>query len=86
MIISLDLYVLPYLKWVLPYISYFDNDEKNKHFLWLRMIGYWLKIMKFGTKLKRHQTKFDSMPVYDKNYIKVKVSVFNGVVNRNFKF
>ena len=24
------------------------------------------------------------MPVYDKNYIKVKVSVFNGVVNRNF--
>ena len=57
---------------------------KKKHFLWLRMIGYWLKIMKFGTKLKRHQTKFDSMPVYDKNYIKVKVSVFNGVVNRNF--
>ena len=37
-------------------------------------------------KLKRHQTKFHSMPVYDEKYIKVKVSVFNGVVNRNFKF
>ena len=35
-------------------------------------------------KLKRHQTKFHSMPVYDEKYIKVKVSVFNGVVNRNF--
>ena len=29
-------------------------------------------------------TKIHSMPIYDKKYIKVKVQVLNGVVNKNF--
>ena len=60
MIISLDLYVLPYLKWVLPYISYFDNDEK-KTFLMIKddrvLIEnneIWDKIKKASNKIWQH--------------------------------
>ena len=38
------------------YMKYFENGGKIC-FLWLKMIAHWLNIMKFGTKLKWHQTK-----------------------------
>ena len=46
MIISLDRYVLLCLKNIL-------KMEKKSCLLELKMIAYWLDIMKFGTKLKR---------------------------------
>ena len=47
MIISLDRYVLLCLKNIL-------KTEKKSYLLELKMIAYWLDIMKFGTKLKRY--------------------------------
>ena len=44
------------------------------------MIVYWLNITKFGTL----NTKFQTMPVYDEQYIKSKVRKFNGVIKTNF--
>ena len=41
--------------------------------------------MKFGDKIKETSNmKFHSKPVYDEQYIKVKVRQFNGVIKINF--
>ena len=41
--------------------------------------------MKFGDKIKETlNMKFHSKPVYDEQYIKVKVREFNGVIKTNF--
>ena len=49
----------------------------------LKMTAYWLMI--FETEFKKMlSTKFHSMTVYDKNYIKAKLKEFNDVVNTNF--
>ena len=37
--------------------------------------------MKFGKKLKKHQKKFDSEPVYNKKYLKAKVNSYKGKIN-----
>ena len=50
------------------------------------MIGYWLKMMKFGTKLKKiHEAyNFITCLFMKRNYMKTKVKEFNSVVNINF--
>ena len=64
------------------YLKYFDNGGKNMS-LAIKMTAYWLMI--FETEFKKMlSTKFHSMPVYDKNYIKAKLKEFNDVVNTNF--
>ena len=41
--------------------------------------------MKIGDKIKETlNMKFHSKPVYDEQYIKVKVRQFNGVIKTNF--
>ena len=35
------------------YIKYIKNGGKTMYFM-IKEIGYWLNIMKFGTRLKRH--------------------------------
>ena len=62
------------------YIKYFGNGGKNMSFM-SKMIACWINIMKFGTKLN---TKFHSMPVYDKKNIKAKEGKFNVVIKTNF--
>ena len=38
------------------YVKYFENGGKIC-LSWLIMTAYWLNIMKFGTRLKRHLTQ-----------------------------
>ena len=66
------------------YIKCFDNDRKNISFeigngnILVKYIDIWNKIK------KTFDIKFQSKPVCDEKYIKVKVKIFNGIVNTVF--
>ena len=55
------------------YIKYFDNGGKNMSFM-IEDDSLLVKYSEVWNKIKKTlNTKFDSMPVYDKKYIKAKV-------------
>ena len=66
------------------YIKYFENGGKDMSFV--IKDGMCLnKNNEIWDKIKNTlNTKFQSMPIYDEKYIKVKVREFNGVIKTNF--
>ena len=66
------------------YIKYFENGGKNMSFV-IKDNDVLDKYNEIWDKIKETlSTKFHSMPVYDKKYIKAKVREFNGVIKTNF--
>ena len=66
------------------YIKYFENGGKNMSFV-IKDDDVLDKYNEIWDKIKETlSTKFHSMPVYDKKYIKAKVREFNGVIKTNF--
>ena len=61
------------------YIKYFDNGGKNMSF----MIKNDMVLIKYNKIWDKIKNIFQSIPVYDGKYIKVKVKEFNSVVNTN---
>ena len=66
------------------YIKYFENGGKNMSFLikddkvWENYKKYW-DVIKTKLRIRLH-----SKPIYDQNYLKVKVRAFDGVIKTNF--
>ena len=66
------------------YIKYFESGGKNMSFM-IKDDRVLVKYHEIWNKIKNTlNTKFHSMPVYAKKYIKAKVRQFNGVVKTNF--
>ena len=66
------------------YIKYFENGGKNMSFV-IKDDDVLDKYNEIWDKIKETLSiKFHSMPVYDEQYIKAKVRVFNGVIKTNF--
>ena len=66
------------------YIKYFENGGKNSSFL-IKDDNVLNKYNKIWNVIKNKlNIKFNSMPVYDKTYIKVKVREFDGKIKTNF--
>ena len=66
------------------YIKYFENGRKNMSFM-IENDSVLIKYNEIWNKIKKTlNMKFYSMPVYDKKYIKVKVTEFGGAVNAVF--
>ena len=66
------------------YIKYFENGGKSMSFI-INDDDVLDKYNEIWDKIKETlSTKFHSMPVYDKKYIKAKVREFNGVIKTNF--
>ena len=66
------------------YIKYFENGGKNVSFV-IKDDDVLDKYNEIQDKIKETLSiKFHSMPVYDEQYIKAKVRVFNGVIKTNF--
>ena len=65
------------------YIKYFENGGKNMSFV-IKDDDVLDKYNEIWDKIKETlSTKFHSMPVYDKKFIKAKVREFNGVIKTN---
>ena len=66
------------------YIKYFENGEKNMSFV-IKDNDVLDKYNEIWDKIKETLSiKFHSMPVYDKKYVKAKVTEFKGVIKTNF--
>ena len=66
------------------YIKYFESGGKNMSFV-IKDDNALDKYDEIWDKIKEIlSNKFHSMPVYDKQYIKVKVREFDGVIKTNF--
>ena len=66
------------------HIKYFENGGKNMSFF-IKDDMCLDKYIEIWDKIKKNlNIKFNSMPVYDEKYIKVKVGEFNGVIKTNF--
>ena len=66
------------------YIKYFENGVQNMSFM-IKDNNVLDKYNEIWNKIKKTlNTKFRSMPIYDKKYIKAKVREFNGVTKTNF--
>ena len=65
-------------------IKYLENRGKNMSFV-IKDDDVLDKYKEIWDKIKETLSiKFHSMPVYDEQYIKAKVRVFNGVIKTNF--
>ena len=76
------------LRIILPlmngYIKYFKNGGKNMSFL-IKDDEMWEKYEQIWNVIKNKlDIKFHSKPVYDKTYIKAKVTEFDGKIKTNF--
>ena len=66
------------------YIKYFENDGKNMSFF-IKDDEVWEKYEKNWDLIKNKLgTKFHGQSVYDRPYIKAKVTEFDGVIKTNF--
>ena len=66
------------------YIKYFENFSKNMSFF-IKDDDVLYKYNKIWDKIKEKlNIKFNNEPIYDKKYIKAKVSRFHGVIKTNF--
>ena len=66
------------------YIKYFENFSKNMSFF-IKDDDVLYKYNKIWDKIKEKlNIKFNNEPIYDKKYIKAKVSGFHGVIKTNF--
>ena len=64
------------------YIKYFENGGKNMSFVIKDVLD---KYNEVWNKIKKTlKITFQSIPIYDKKYIKAKVREFNGVIKTNF--
>ena len=65
-------------------IKHFENGGKNMSFI-IKDDDVWDKYNEIWDKIENTlNIKFDSIPVYDEQYIKAKVREFNGVSKANF--
>ena len=66
------------------YIKYFENGGKNMSF-WIKDDEVWKKYEEIWDKIENKLiTKFHSKPVYDKKYIKTKVTVLTVWLRQTF--
>ena len=64
------------------YIKYFENGGKNMSFVIKDVLD---KYNEVWNKIKKTlKITFQSIPIYNKKYIKAKVREFNGVIKTNF--
>ena len=69
---------------MIAYIKYFENGSKNMSFL-IKDDEVWEKYEKNWDVIKNKLSiKFHSKPLYDQNYLKVKVREFDGVTKQTF--
>ena len=66
------------------YIKYFENGGKNMSFL-IKDDEVWEKRKQIWDWIKNKLSiKFHSKPIYKQNYLKAKVTEFDGVIKTNF--
>ena len=65
------------------YIKYFENDSKNMSFF-IKDDDVIYKYNEIWDQIKEKlNIKFNNEPIYDKKYIKAKVSEFQGIIKTN---
>ena len=63
------------------YIKYFDDGGKDMSFK-IKYESVYLKYTEIWNKIKKApNTKFQSHPIHEHEYIKTKVKTFNGMIN-----
>ena len=66
------------------YIKYFENGSKKKMSFFIKDDDVLYKYNEIWDKIKEKlNIKFNNEPIYDKKYIKAKVSEFHGIIKTN---